>query len=681
MQKCNYLTRTLLLAIGFAFALLNPAAATTQVPSELLKVKPSTIYHAIRGKSLATTLDQVAQRSGIVFKINTDLSNDMVSQSIAADNWASAIRSLLAGYNFSTIQDGDMIKTVIISGRNNDGPSVVTAQATHDQSGMLVISPKVKSLPKKYRDLPADSVTAIDFPISELMAKNDSSSFSVDLPIGQYNVAHTRTVNEDDGSKTWIGYLSDQGEGYRVFLSKGAGGTMGVLTTPDGTYNIETDKTGTYLVDTSKLTHAGFEGDTSIPSETTMDAKVAKAAQSQINQSQAAVTKAKTLLDAANAIVTKYTNTLKKYKLAYTAASTALNTANTAVNTAKTAYNNAVTVFNTSNSAANSAKVTTASNKYSLAIKKYNAAVLVLNKAAYNVNSMTSTLAIKTSDALTAKSTYDLAVKALADAKAALVKVPENTVTTTATNADTPIVDIMVIYTTASYSADFAKQRIALLTTASNQAYLDSGINLKLRLVYTEATSYVENNSNNQALSDLANDRGAFAGIAQKRAQYGADLVFLFRPLYAQSSGSCGTTYLEFENGKPANSSYGYGVISDGNSKDSSTSTYCGANTYTHEIGHSLGLVHDREYSQSTGVFPYSYAWGVSGSFATIMSYKQPVLMYFSTPTLATQCAGQPCGYASTDPTRSSDQTKSVNYTAPIVANFMPTLVNAPILK
>jgi len=576
-----------------------------------------------------------------------------------------------------------MIKTVIISGRNSDGPSVITSQATQDQSGMLVISPKLKQLPQKYRDLPAGSVTAINFPITELIARNDSSAISVDLPIGEYNVAHTRTVKEDDGSKTWIGYLSDQGEGYRVFLSKGAGGTMGVLTTPDGTYNIETDKTGTYLVDTSKLTHAGFEGDTTLPSETTMDVKVAKATQSQIAQSQAAVTKAKAQLDAANAIVTKYTNTAKSYKLAYTTATTALNVANTAINKAKAAYNSAVTAYNTSKTSSNAAKVKSASNTYSLAVKKYNAAVIVLNNAANNINSMTNTLAAKTTDASKAKSTYDLAVKALADAKAALVTVPANIVTTTtaSTNASTTVVDIMVVYTTVANSADFAKQRITLLTTASNQAYLDSGINLKLRLVYTEATSYVENNSNNQALSDLANDRGAFAGIAQKRAQYGADLVFLFRPLYAQSAGSCGTTYLEFENGKPANSNYGYGVISDGNSKDSSTSTYCGANTYAHEIGHSLGLVHDREYSQSTGAFPYSYAWGVSGSFATIMSYKQPVLMYFSTPTLATQCAGQPCGYASTDPNRSSDQTKSVNYTAPIVANFMPTLVNAPILK
>jgi hypothetical protein len=172
-----------------------------------------------------------------------------------------------------------------------------------------------------------------------------------------------------------------------------------------------------------------------------------------------------------------------------------------------------------------------------------------------------------------------------------------------------------------------------------------------------------------------------FAGVSAKRVQYGADLVFLFRPLYAQTHGSCGTTYLEFANGNPANKWLGYGTIGDGSSKDAMTGYYCAMNTYTHEIGHSLGLVHDREYSNASGVFNYSYAWGNQGSFGTIMSYKQPVVMYFSAPALTTQCKGQACGYPETDSARSSDQAKSVNYTAPIVANFMPTAIASPISK
>jgi hypothetical protein len=97
--------------------------------------------------------------------------------------------------------------------------------------------------------------------------------------------------------------------------------------------------------------------------------------------------------------------------------------------------------------------------------------------------------------------------------------------------------------------------------------------------------------------------------------------MMLFRPLYAQTAGGCGTAYVGFANGSSGNSNYGYGAIGDGYSKDALSNYYCGPNTFTHEIGHSLGNVHDREYSSFTGKFSYSYAWGIQNKFGTIMSY------------------------------------------------------------
>jgi hypothetical protein len=246
----------------------------------------------------------------------------------------------------------------------------------------------------------------------------------------------------------------------------------------------------------------------------------------------------------------------------------------------------------------------------------------------------------------------------------------ENLTVTPSTNT---VVDLMVLYTTATTTSDFAKQRIQYLVDTSNQAYKDSGINMSLRLVYTEATDYSESVSNATALSDLSNDQGAFAGVKAKRVKYSADLVFLFRPLYSKTHGTCGTTYVGFSRGKPANSAIGFGTISDGIAKDSDTG-YCQINTFTHEIGHSFGLVHDRDSSSFPGAFNYSYAWGVQGKFGTIMSYKSPMVMLFSSPNLTDQCAGAPCGFDETNTAKSSDQVKSVNFTAPKVADFMPTL-------
>lgn len=672
-MKTHDIIKTNVMVALIAAAFATASYADVHSSTGLINVQPSAVYHAIRGQSLTDTLAQIAERSGITFKIDTDLGNDVVNRSIAAENWTIAVKSLLANYNFTIIQDKDTVKTVIVSGRNNDG----VATSVADAGNLVVIEPKLRPLPEKYKNLPAGSVTPVVLPVKTMMDVKDGATIALDLPMGQFNIAHDHTENGDDGSKTWVGHLSDEGEGYRVFLSEGPGGTMGMVTTPDGTYNIESDETGIYLVDTGKLQHAGFDGDSAVPSETMMNAIAMKATQAQVDQLQVAVNEAKKALDSATALVTQYLSLLDVYQTKLKTAQAAYNAAIASRSAAQSTFDTAMAAYKAKPSAANQAAAyaayTALNNAKNIAVNAANASQTAMN----NVNVINVRLAAAKAAAAKAQANYDLAVKAFNGANSALSGANANATLTT----DAPVVDLMVLYTTAGQTAGYAKQRIALLVTASNQAYVDSGINMKLRLVYAEPTTYIENNDNSEALSDLANDKGAFAGISQKRVQYGADLVFLFRPLYAQTSGSCGTTYVEFAQSSSANKWLAYGTVSDGRSKDSLRSYYCGDNTFTHEIGHSLGLVHDREYSDFTGVFDYSYAWGVQGSFATIMSYKQPVLMYFSSPALATKCAGQPCGYPETDKNRSSDQVKSANYTVPFVANFMPTMVATPVIK
>lgn len=682
-MKINSLFKPTALAIVLS-ALINPAFAEThdhKQPHALLKVQPSTVYQAAKGQSLGNSLQQIAQRSGIEFKINTDLSNDQVAHALASDSWDNAVRDLLSGYNYTTVMDGDRIKTVIITGHNGTSTAPSVADKTRvDESQLIVIAPKVISLPKKYHNFPAGAVTAVNLPVKQLMALKDGSKAQLDLPMGQFNVAHDRTVDELDGSKTWIGYLADEGEGYRILLSQGNAGTMGVVTTPDGSYNIESDGNNTFLVDTSKLKDTGYDGDTLEPP--TMGAAALNATQSELTQLQTAVDSAKRTLDAANAQLTSLKSLLKTYQGLLATAQTNLNNALANQKAKETLYIQAYTNYNAKRTAAALTALNSAYSAYLNARIAYNNATITFQTTSKNVTNINASIGVIQKSITTAQANYDKAVAALNQAKAApsSTTTATSTSTTTATTNGLTTIDLMVVYTTAGQTADYAKQRVNLLVTASNQAYKDSGINMRLRLVYTEPTTYVENNANSTALSDLAFSKGVFSTIAQKRSQYGADLVFLFRPLYAKTHGSCGTTYVEFANGTKADKTYGYGTVSDGNAKDS-TGYYCAVNTFTHEIGHTLGLVHDREYSSFPGVFNYAYAWGVQGTFGTIMSYKSPVLMYFSTPSLATQCKGQPCGYATTDAARSSDQAKSVNYTAPIIADFMPTTTAVPVLK
>lgn len=122
-------------------AMLFPAVSYADVQPSVNSqyAKTSTLYHAIRGKPLAAALVQVSKRSGIIFKINADLDGDVVSQTIDADSWTIAIRALLANYNFVTIQESNMIKTVIISGRNIDGEDEAVVESTTIASAEEVI--------------------------------------------------------------------------------------------------------------------------------------------------------------------------------------------------------------------------------------------------------------------------------------------------------------------------------------------------------------------------------------------------------------------------------------------------------------------------------------------------------------------------------------------------------------
>ncbi len=121
MKINSILKSTLLILTTTASVLPTALYADVQSSTDPVKIKSFVLYHASRGKSLADTLAQVAQRSGIIFKINADLGQDVVSQTIDAESWNIAVRALLANYNFATIQESNMIKTVIVSGRNK-GP-------------------------------------------------------------------------------------------------------------------------------------------------------------------------------------------------------------------------------------------------------------------------------------------------------------------------------------------------------------------------------------------------------------------------------------------------------------------------------------------------------------------------------------------------------------------------------
>ncbi|WP_150050976.1 reprolysin-like metallopeptidase [Methylomonas rhizoryzae] len=665
-------TNTILLALALAMAF------PTSVSANLFKEQHHTIYHVAKNKTLLQVTNQLANRSGISFEINADVEQDLINRKLAAANWTEALNQLLEGYNFSVESLNDKITTVVISGRNGSGN--IAADSAIEKAKLIVVQPESNAnLPEQYRHFNQGSVMNVALPMDELRDVASGDDFVLDLPIGQYTVRHDSQIEHEDGSSTWMGYLGDEGKGYRIYLSEGDAGVIGNVYTPDGAYNIETVNGQTVIVDVSQsgLANAGLEHDEvePIPGQPATMNNPLLSMNSELDNLQIAAEQAKanaeTLASQAETLLADYQQAiadgvaikseianlkseLRTTKAQLTAVRKALATAKTDTQLGAQLAQFTQQLKQIKNELRASSKALRTTLKAIKLAKAGYKKKLALAKAAQ-------------ANALQAQASYEAQKSGSND-------------TVANNSSDKVIVDLMVLYTTENQTADYAKQRIQYLVDVSNQAYQDSGINMRLRLVHTQKTHYSEASANATALFDLANDNGAFAGTAALRNQYGADLVVLFRPLHAATAGSCGTTYVGFANGGDAQANTGFGTIGDGYSKDEDDSFFCGSNTFTHELGHSFGTVHDREYSSFAGKFDYSYAWGVDESFGTIMSYKGPALMLFATPDLSSECAGAPCGFAEGD-ANASDQAKTINYTAPLVAAYRPTTVSVPVIE
>jgi hypothetical protein len=256
--------------------------------------------------------------------------------------------------------------------------------------------------------------------------------------------------------------------------------------------------------------------------------------------------------------------------------------------------------------------------------------------------------------------------------------------TTPAANAaagDT-IVDVLVLYTAGfkTRNGNLWSTRIAQLIALSNQAYIDSGVSMRVRLVGSEQVGEPDNTPNSNTLNALARGTGNFAGVPALRKKYGADLVTLVRPFNANAQGgNCGVAYIGGYNGAPvsAYAAYGYSVVSDGRDV-AGTGYYCTDYTFTHELGHNMGLMHDRDtvarQGGGKGSHDYAFGFGRSGSFGSVMSYVSPVIGRFSNPDLKT-CGGSfACGAPVGTPT-SAHNALALNNNRGAIAAFSPATV------
>jgi Metallo-peptidase family M12B Reprolysin-like len=284
-------------------------------------------------------------------------------------------------------------------------------------------------------------------------------------------------------------------------------------------------------------------------------------------------------------------------------------------------------------------------------------------------------------------------------------------------------IDIMVAYTagmvTRHGSAAGVVARINTLIQFANSSYSGSEVAITLNLVHSVQVSYPDGGSNGTALNELTGSNGqssvaipaSLSGIATLRNTYGADLVALLRPYQSSSHGGCGIAWIGGFNVSNIgdDSPFGYSVTSSGNST-SGGGSFCSDSAFTHELGHNMGLMHDRANAVDTqgnlqrGATLYAYGYTLpSTNIGDIMSYAQDESPRFSSPSLG--CSGTNCtvggggtalGVAANTPQESciassagcvasqasacsfnpsscADAARALNFTRVKVAQFRPT--------
>ena len=253
--------------------------------------------------------------------------------------------------------------------------------------------------------------------------------------------------------------------------------------------------------------------------------------------------------------------------------------------------------------------------------------------------------------------------------------IPTEAVVNTAVD-DGSLIDVMVVYTPAARisqgGAAAMNSLINLGVAETNNAYANSQVAQRVRLVYTGEVNYAEVNFS----TDLARLQGTTGGfmddVHRLRDLYGADLV----SLWGNYSGACGLSNLMLDE-SASFASQGFSVVD----RNCATSNF----SFGHELGHNMGLQHDVFDGNSgttvtpegsTITVPINYAHGyvdLSNRFRSVMAISAqcdaqvpaiscPRIPYFSNPNVYYSSA--------TTGNTNAQEFKALNDTRETTANF-----------
>jgi len=235
-----------------------------------------------------------------------------------------------------------------------------------------------------------------------------------------------------------------------------------------------------------------------------------------------------------------------------------------------------------------------------------------------------------------------------------------------------PIIDVLVIYTGAARdgagNGAAMEAEVALAIAETNDGYLQSGVNQRVRLVETAITSWNEKATEFSFYDTLVKVTNPTDGVMDEvhtlRDAVGADEVVV---IVEGDSSYCGLAWL-MDTPSAAFADYAFSVVA----RNCATGNY----SFAHELGHNMGSTHDHNNADSGA---YSHSFGMQlpeAGVRTVMAYSCPTtrcrrLNRWSNPD---QIWGEAALGVSGDGADAADNRRSLNRTADIVSRFRDTV-------
>ena len=201
-------------------------------------------------------------------------------------------------------------------------------------------------------------------------------------------------------------------------------------------------------------------------------------------------------------------------------------------------------------------------------------------------------------------------------------------------------IDVLVVYpNSVKRGSGNVDALIAQLVVRTNQAYLNSGITTRIRVVHSYETPYIPLSESDFSDTEADLERlqmqedGYLDEVFAKREQYGADVVIL---LFRMPGGSCGGGIAYQLDHSPGGAEWAFGASGIG----PAVCIEYDARTFAHEIGHIQGASHNPEEYDAPRSNPYPYGHGLCNAanyWRTVMSYDTgsrcfPWIEHFSNP-------------------------------------------------